>query len=303
MESNEAALNFMETKPDQLLESNLADFIFNDQEIEGENTQFWKEGDVSEVKFMIKGKIKVMEITVTHVDLKDKNIVFGVGKDITERKKAEIEILSSLEEKELLLREIHHRVKNNLQIISTLLTLQSSKSKNDDVDDLYKESQRRIQSIALIHENLYHSEYLAHINFAEYTKGLVTDIFDSDGIDSNVVGLNMDIDDVVMGIETAVPCGLIINELVSNSLKHGFPNKNGGEVNIELNKIDDSEYSLIVSDNGLPFPEGVDLLTSDTLGLELIRNLVKQLDSELTLDMDTKEYRDHISELEYKERI
>ena len=101
---------------------------------------------------------------------------------------------------------------------------------------MYKESQRRIQSIALIHENLYHSEYLAHINFAEYTKGLVTDIFDSYGIDSNVVGLNMDIDDVVMGIETAVPCGLIINELVSNSLKHGFPNKNGGEVNIELNK-------------------------------------------------------------------
>ncbi len=178
--------------------------------------------DILEVKFNINGKCKILELTITPIYLKDKNIIFGVGNDITERKKAEDEILRSLKEKELLLREIHHRVKNNLQIISTLLTLQSSQSKKNNVNDLYRESQNRIQSIALIHENLYHSDDLAHINFETYVKGLITDLFDSYGVNASKIKLNLKIEEVTLGIETAIPCGLIINELVSNSLKHGF---------------------------------------------------------------------------------
>ena len=303
-DSNEAALKFVEVGKEELLTKNLSDFILYDNDIKTiEDKDFWKKGDIMEVKFNINGKCKILELTITPVYLEDKTIVFGVGNDITERKKAEEEILRSLKEKELLLREIHHRVKNNLQIISTLLTLQSSQSKKINVNDLYRESQNRIQSIALIHENLYHSEDLAHINFEAYVKGLVTDLFDSYGVDSRKIKLNLQIDHVTMGIETAIPCGLIINELVSNSLKHGFSGLETGQINVILDKISDFKYSLIISDTGTPFPMDINLLSNDTLGLELIKNLVKQLDAELSFNQDNKEFKIVFKELEYKERI
>jgi len=303
-DTNEAALLFMEVKKEELLTKNLSDFIFYDYDIETiENKEFWMKGDILEVKFNINNNFKILELTVTPVYLKNKIIVFGVGNDITERKRAEDEILRSLEEKELLLREIHHRVKNNLQIISTLLTLQSSQSNKINVNDLYKESQNRIQSIALIHENLYHSEDLAHINFKAYVKGLVSDLFDSYGVDSSKIKLNLNIENVTLGIETAIPCGLIINELVSNSLKHGFKGVKTGQVNVELQKLKDGKYTLLVSDTGTPFSKDLNLSSSDTLGLELIKNLVKQLDANLTFNKDNKEFKIIFKELEYKERI
>ena len=303
-DTNEAALLFMEVKKEELLTKNLSDFIFYDYDIETiENKEFWMKGDILEVKFNINNNFKILELTVTPVYLKNKIIVFGVGNDITERKRAEDEILRSLKEKELLLREIHHRVKNNLQIISTLLTLQSSQSKKINVNDLYKESQNRIQSIALIHENLYHSEDLAHINFKAYVKGLVSDLFDSYGVDSSKIKLNLNIENVTLGIETAIPCGLIINELVSNSLKHGFKGVKTGQVNVELQKLKEGKYALLVSDTGTPFSKDLNLSSSDTLGLELIKNLVKQLDANLTFNKDNKEFKIIFKELEYKERI
>jgi PAS domain S-box-containing protein len=303
-DSNEAAMNFMEVSKEDLLTKNLSDFILYDYDIETiEDRDFWMNGEIMEVKFNINGKHKILELTITPVYLKDKTVVFGVGNDITERKKAEEEILRSLKEKELLLREIHHRVKNNLQIISTLLTLQSSQSKQININDLYRESQNRIQSIALIHENLYHSEDLAHINFKAYVKGLITDLFDSYGVDSRKIKLNLKIENVTMGIETAIPCGLIINELVSNSLKHGFSGLETGQINVELHKISNAKYSLIVGDTGTPFPMDINLLSNDTLGLELIKNLVKQLDAELTFTQDKKEFKIIFREVEYKERI
>ncbi len=282
IDSNEAALKFLETTKNELLTKNLSDFILHEKDLKTiENKDLWKKKDILEVKFDINGKFKILEITITPVYLKDKSIVFGVGNDITERKKGENEILRSLKEKELLLREIHHRVKNNLQIVSTLLSLQSSQSNEIDVNDLYRESQNRIQSIALIHENLYHSEDLAHINFEVYVKGLLSDLFDSYGVNSSRIKLNLDIDNVTLGIETAIPCGLIINELVSNSLKHGFKGNETGEINVEIHKIADGEYSLIESDTGVPFSDKVDLISNKTLGLELIKNLVKQIDGQI----------------------
>ena len=302
-DSNEAALEFMEVGRDELLTKNLTDFILYDNDIRTiKNEEFWIEGSILEVKFNINGKCKILELTITPIYLKDKNIVFGVGNDITERKKAEDEILRSLKEKELLLREIHHRVKNNLQIISTLLTLQSYSKKNN-VNDLYRESQNRIQSIALIHENLYHSEDLAHINFETYVKGLITDLFDSYGVNASKIKLNLKIEEVTLGIETAIPCGLIINELVSNSLKHGFNNIETGIVSVELNKLDESKYALNVSDTGEPFLDSLDILSNDSLGLELIKNLADQLDANLSFNKDNKEFIIIFKELEYKERI
>ena len=302
--ANEAALMFMETDRSNFLTKNLSDFILYSDDVDTVgNKEFWNKQDNLEVTFDIKGKLKILELTLTPVYLKDETIVFGVGTDITKRKKDEEKILNSLKEKELLLREIHHRVKNNLQIISTLLTLQSSQNNNVNIDDLYRESQNRIQSISLIHENLYHSKDLANINFEVYAKGLITDLFDSYGVDSKMVKLNLEIDDVTMGIETAIPCGLIINELVSNSLKHGFSGLQTGEVNVKLHRLQDGDYSLIVSDTGNPFPETVNLVNNETLGLELIKNLVNQLDAQLKFDRNKKEFNIIFKELEYMERI
>jgi len=303
-ESNEAALMFMETNRDELLTKNLSDFILYTNDVETiESKEFWNKKENLEVTFNINNSLKILELTLTPVYLKNETIVFGLGNDITMRKKDEKKILNSLKEKELLLREIHHRVKNNLQIISTLLTLQSSQATNSKVDDLYRESQNRIQSISLIHENLYQSDDLAHINFESYAKGLITDLFDSYGINSKKIQLNLEIDNISMGIETAIPCGLIINELVSNSLKHGFSGHETGQINVKLQKLYDGKYSLIVSDTGTPFPDNVDLISNETLGLELIKNLVQQLDAKLKFNRKNKEFMIIFNELEYKERI
>jgi PAS domain S-box-containing protein len=303
-DSNEAALKFLEVSISELLNKNLSDFIYYKNDVKTiENEEFWHNGSILEVKFNINGKCKILELTITYVCLNDNNIIFGVGNDITDRKKAEAETLHSLNEKELLLREIHHRVKNNLQIISTLLTLQSSQSKKNNINDLYRESQNRIQSIALIHENLYHSDDLAHINFEAYVKGLITDLFDSYGINSSKIKMDINIEEVTLGIETAIPCGLIINELVSNSLKHGFNDIETGLIKIELKKVDTINFTLIVQDTGSPFPNKLDVLSNDSLGLELIKNLVDQLDADLFFNKNDKEFKINFKELEYKERI
>ncbi len=225
----------------------------------------------------------------------------GVGRDITERKLAEDRIMRSLKEKELLLREIHHRVKNNLQIVSTLLSLQSSKIKDQKVIDLYRESQNRILSIALIHENLYQSEDLTNINFASYVKNLINDLFHSYGVDPNQIRIEMDIEEVIMNIETAIPGGLIVNELISNTLKHAFP-QGQGKIHLELTKKD-GNHILKIRDNGKPFPEDFEVAETDTLGMKLILNLVQQLDGKITLNKTNKEFTIEFKELKYKERI
>ncbi len=226
----------------------------------------------------------------------------GVGRDITERKLAEDRIMRSLKEKELLLREIHHRVKNNLQIISTLLSLQSAQIEDQRVIELYRESQNRILSIALIHENLYQSDDLTNINFANYVKNLIDDLFNSYGVDPDKIRLTMQIKDIIISIETAIPIALIINELISNTLKHAFP-QGEGEIYLELSTKNSDKYQLIVRDNGKSFPDNFKLNETDTLGMKLISSLVNQLDGTITLNKDSKEFTIEFEELKYKERI
>ncbi|OEU82283.1 MAG: hypothetical protein BA865_11220 [Desulfobacterales bacterium S5133MH4] len=205
-------------------------------------------------------------------------------RDITERKRAEEQIAASLREKEVLLQEIHHRVKNNLQVISSLLNLQARYIKEDTYADMFRDSQNRIMSMALIHEELYQSKDLARIDLNDYIRHLTNALFRSYGVDTGRIVLTIDIADLVLGIGTAIPCGLIINELVSNALKYAFPKDNKGEIKIAFRSFNENEVELIVSDNGVGLPKDLDLTNPESMGLRLIRIMTNQIDGKLELD-------------------
>jgi PAS domain S-box-containing protein len=212
-------------------------------------------------------------------------------RDITLEKKAENMIKESLKEKEVLLREIHHRVKNNLQIISSLLNLQSGYVKDRDALGMFRESQNRIKSMALIHEKLYLSKDLAKIDFAEYIRSLTNNLFHSYGAYKNETALETEIEHVSLDIDTAIPCGLIINELVSNSLKYAFPNGRKGKIWIKMKcsyNEDGKLYTLIVGDNGIGIPEHIEFKNTETLGLLLVNTLVCQIGGSIELDRENK---------------
>ncbi|MBN2378486.1 tetratricopeptide repeat protein [candidate division WOR-3 bacterium] len=200
--------------------------------------------------------------------------------EIVERRKVEEQIKASLEEKEVLLREVHHRVKNNLQVISSLLNLQSRYGKDKNMLRIFDQSQNRIESMALIHEKLYESEDLARIDLKEYLQKLTSSLFASYKIQSNKVALQINISDVLLGIEKAIPLALIINELISNSLQHAFPEGKKGRISIDL-KEDKENYLLTLVDNGIGLPQDFDIDNSKSLGLRLVKMLVDQLQGDL----------------------
>ena len=195
--------------------------------------------------------------------------------DITERKKAEEQIKVSLKEKEILLREIHHRVKNNMQVITSLLRLQSDTIKDQQYADMFRESQERIRSMALIHETLYQSEDFANIDFDGYLWALINNLFISYGINPEKISMKIKTNDLSLALDYAIPCGLIINELVSNCLKHAFPDEREGEIQIVLQEISENEIELTVSDNGMGIPEEFDFGTTESLGLDLVKVLAE----------------------------
>lgn len=200
--------------------------------------------------------------------------------DITERKQAEVRLKASLKEKEVLLREIHHRVKNNLQIISSLLNLQSRNLKDEKARDMFKESQVRVRSMALVHEKLYRSEDLSNVDFSEYIRNLAEHLFHVYGVHD--VDLKIDIENVFLDINTAIPCGLIISELISNSLKYAFPKGGGGELKVGLRRDSEEFYKLTVGDSGKGLPEDFDIKSGDSLGLQLVDMLTEQLNGSLS---------------------
>ena len=210
--------------------------------------------------------------------------VIGVTRDITERKKADEQIKASLREKEVLLKEIHHRVKNNLQVISSLLNLQSGYVKDSETKEMFEESQNRIRSMALVHETLYQSEDLSSVDFRDYVDQLTAQLLGTHGVDSNLVKMKSNVRNAYLDLDKAIPCGLIINELVSNCLKHAFPDAKGGEINIDLHRNVDNRYALTVSDNGVGLPKELDFKNTKTLGLQVVNTLVDQLDGTIELD-------------------
>jgi two-component sensor histidine kinase len=184
---------------------------------------------------------------------------------------------ASEERKEALLREVHHRVKNNLAVICSLFYLQSTYTKDEQTADIFRDMENRVHSMALVHERLYGSENLARIDFAEYAESLAKDIFSSQGSPSVPVRLISELEPVTMGVDLAVPCGLILNELISNALKHGFPEHGGGEITLTLRTEADGKCTLCVEDSGVGIPAGLDLSTNKSLGLRLVRSLTQQI--------------------------
>jgi PAS domain S-box-containing protein len=230
----------------------------------------------------------IIYIEVDAVELKGEEKIVGTRSyvwDITARKKAEERIEASLREKEILLREVHHRVKNNMQVISSLFNLQSQYIKDKRSSEIFRNCQNRVRSMALIHERFYQAEDLARVDIEEYVKSLISHLFSSYGINPEAMSLNTDIKNVFLDIGTSIPLGLIINELVSNSLKHAFPDKRKGEIQILLKPIDEKEVELTVSDNGIGLPEDKDPEKTNSLGLHLVTILAKdQLHGTLELD-------------------
>ncbi len=215
----------------------------------------------------------------------DKNIFKGhllIIQDINKRKTLEKELEKSLEEKELMMKEIHHRVKNNLMIIQSLLQLQSRYINDENVLNIFRESQSRIRSMALIHQRLYQHN-LKTIDFGDYPRTLALDIFKSYASDPDQIKLNVYADNVMLNIDTAIPLGLILNELVSNSLKYAFPEGRKGQLTVEF-KLEDNKYKLIISDDGIGIPEELNYKNSDSLGLKLVYSLSDQIGAEVKLD-------------------
>jgi len=237
--------------------------------------------------------------------MKEGNVysIMVIAEDITHRKTATDQLIKSVNEKDVLLKEIHHRVKNNIQIISSLLNLQKQQVDSDEFVNILSESQNRIKSMAMIHEKLYHSGDLTRINFAEYIETLVSDLYSSYATSTRQVTPFINVENVRFNIETAVPCGLIINELISNSLKHAFPKGKTGTLSVSL-KTSDEWNELVISDDGVGFPEEFDIENSKTLGLQLVNILVKQLDGKITLNrINGTQFKIIFKESNYKKRI
>jgi PAS domain S-box-containing protein len=210
----------------------------------------------------------------------------ALSREIVEHKVSEKKLANSLQEKELLLKEVHHRVKNNMQVISSLLNIQAESIEDEKFSTLLSESQQRIKSMALIHENLYQSDNLLGINFQEYIEMLGNSLcrfYASPGV---LIKMNYDIDDISLDIETAVPCGLIINELVSNSLKHAYTEHQGiGHISTSFKHFEDS-YILSISDDGKGMPEDFSFDNISSMGMEIICILTNQLDGNIQLIKD-----------------
>ncbi len=212
--------------------------------------------------------------------------ILTVAENITERKEAELHIRESLHEKETLLREIHHRVKNNMQLVSSLLTLQSGCTDNFELESIFRTLQSRIFSMSLVHEKLYHYKQFSKINFREYIKELIAEIHKSfcDEESGDDVAFDLNLDSEYLSIERAIPFGLILNELVMNSFKHAFSENRGSVVSINFLKNGDGGFTLSVRDNGSGLPDGFDITTSDSMGMVLLRELTNQIHGSLSVN-------------------
>lgn len=288
--------------------------------------------EVSEV--LSSGKIKKFETYSSFIDsyylisafTPAKNLYVRLTSDITEEKKAETillnardnleikvqertkELLTAVQEKEVLLREIHHRVKNNLQIISSLLNLQIPYIKDEDSIEFFKESQNRVKSISMIHEKLYQAKNLQEIDFKSYISNLMVNLFQTYGVDQKEIKYDIYCDEIKLNIETSVPCGLIITELVTNSIKHAFQYRDNflkgmGKITVSM-WLNEDYMVLKIKDNGIGFPKNLDFKNTESLGLELVNLLVNQLEGSIKLEKDEgTEFLIEFKELKYGERI
>ncbi|MGB8953680.1 MAG: histidine kinase dimerization/phosphoacceptor domain -containing protein [Candidatus Aminicenantales bacterium] len=250
------------------------------------------------------GSQVAVEIRTYPVHFKGQSFVLGIARDITKRQQAEKKLRESLLEKEALLKEIQHRVKNNMQVILSILNLQARQCKDPVVNEVFRKTQNRIRSIALVHENLYRFKDMSRIDISEYIHGLAIHLFHSYHVDTDLVRFKPEIARIYMDINTAIPCGLIVNELVSNALKHAFLGKRRGEVCVHLSPFNHHQFELVIRDNGIGFPNIIDFKKTETLGLQIVMTLVDQLDG--TIELARKkgtEFTLIFNELKYRQRF
>lgn len=241
-----------------------------------------------------------VDIMLSPLEVEEHPLVLGVVRDATERKRIEEQ---AREAREMYIKEIHHRVKNNLQVISSLLFLQSTHATDPNILEILKESRSRVKSIALVHEKLYRTSEASRLDFAEYARDLVSELFRAYCVAQEGIHVTTVVKDVHLEVETATPCGLIINELVSNALKHAFVGKPSGELLVKLESHAPGEFVLTVSDDGIGFPAGFDWQASKSLGLRLVMDLTRQLDGTVEVEHDNgTTFRITFRELHYMER-
>jgi PAS domain S-box-containing protein len=239
-----------------------------------------------------------VEISLSPLQTEEGMLFSAAIRDITDRKRADEKVRASLQEKEVLLKEIHHRVKNNLQVTSSMLKLQSAYIQDSVARETFIESQNRIRSMALVHEKLYRSSELSRIDVADYAMDLAGLLFRSFGADRDRIALELvTADPVYLSIESAVPCGLILNELLSNCLKHAFPGDRRGTITIEITENADHHLTLSIRDDGVGLPPQLNIEQAETLGLELVKTLAEQLQAWLEVDRENgTEVRVHFAE-------
>ncbi len=228
----------------------------------------------------------------------------GIQTDISDAKCAEEQIKVSLQEKEVLLKEIHHRVKNNLLVVASLLDWQTDYVTDPAILKIFTESQHRIYSMALIHEKLYQSQNLERIDLGEYLKMLTEHLLASFNISHSQIQFQYHLEPILLNIETATPCGLIVGELIANALEHAFKDAKKGQVWLEVRRNSDSEIRISIRDNGVGFPEGIDFRNTESLGLQLVCLLTQQVNG--TLDLlpnQGTEFQLTFSELNYRRRL
>jgi PAS domain S-box-containing protein len=249
-------------------------------------------------------------LSLSSFEMNGKWHAVGIARDITQRKLAEDRILASLEEKKLLLQEIHHRVKNNLQIISSLLDLQREYVAGREPQEVFNEIKNRVKSMAIVHEKLYLSKDLSKVDFHDYLTTLIDNLYRSYSVSLAKITLKLEVENVSLGIDTAIPCGLIVNELITNALKYAFPGERTGEVEVVLRRMGgavggEGEYELMVKDNGVGIPQELDLEKAKTLGLHLVSTLVEhQLRGSIDLNREGgTQFFIRFNEVRYKKRI
>ena len=227
-----------------------------------------------------------LEEMVEERTTKLKTAVEWLQREVLECDRVEQELRNSLQEKEVLLKEIHHRVKNNLQVISSLLNLQAGTIEDPDAVETLKESQSRIRSMAFVHESLYQSDNLSEVDLGRYIHVLTTHLFRTYKINTSLISLDIDAEDAGLSVDATIPCGLIINELISNSLKYAFPGGREGRIYVDLHS-ENGQLTLIAGDDGVGFAEDVDFRNTESLGLQLVNTLVDQIDG--TIELNGKE--------------
>lgn len=243
-----------------------------------------------EIEVMDKNEKKIyLEVFLNPIYNNNKNIgeVSGIAHDVTDKKIAQQKIEQSLQEKEVLLKEVHHRVKNNMQVVSSILNLQSSYVNDEYALTLLKESQNRIKTMAYIHESLYQNKSFTSVNFSEYIQTLVKNIIQSYSVNEQKVILVLNLQKTILNLDTSIPAGLIVNELVTNAIKHAFPAQKTGAITINL-RTENNIVFLEIKDNGKGFDNIVDFKNSPSLGLQLVNTLIDQIDGHLEFETDTE---------------